>query len=126
MLKYYKRIIEFYIDDHMVTFYTYYNYDIFSQFPESKIIKLNWDNVLDFIKEQNGLPFEIRKTRKGLKLYFCGCPEIVKQWKKDLNMAIKITYEEYTPSIKEIINYYDGDKAIQYLVERGLNISNLK
>lgn len=68
MLKCYKRIIEFDIDDHMFPFYTYYNYDILSQFPESKIIKLNWDNVLDFIKEQNGLPFEIRKTRKGLEV----------------------------------------------------------
>ena len=49
----------------------------------------------------------------------------VKQWKDDLDIEIKTTWQEYKPTIKEIMNFRDSDKAIQYLVERGLNSSSL-
>ena len=49
----------------------------------------------------------------------------IKQWKDDLDIEIKTTWREYKPSIKEIMNFRDSDKAIQYLVERGLNSSSL-
>ena len=65
-------------------------------------------------------------TRKGLKLFFWDdLFTSVKQWKEDLDIEIKTTWKEYQPSIKMLMNFYDSDKAIQYLVERGLNASSL-
>lgn len=49
----------------------------------------------------------------------------IKQWKDDLNIEIKTSWREYKPTIKEIIDFKDSDKAIQYLVKRGLNTSLL-
>lgn len=49
----------------------------------------------------------------------------IKQWKDDLDIEIKTTWQEYKPTINELLNFRDGDKAIQYLVERGLNTNSL-
>ena len=49
----------------------------------------------------------------------------IKQWRDDLNIEIKTTWREYKPTIKEIMDFKDSDKSIQYLVERGLNASSL-
>lgn len=49
----------------------------------------------------------------------------MKQWKEELNIEIKTTWTEYKPTINELLNFHDGDKAIQYLVERGLNTNSL-
>ncbi len=70
------------------------------------------------------LPYGLRKTRKGLKFYYHDYFSI-KQWKEELNIEIKTTWIEYKPTINELLNFYDGDKSIQYLVERGLNVSSL-
>ena len=64
------------------------------------------------------LPYGLRKTRKGLKFYYHDYFSI-KQWKEELNIEIKTTWIEYKPTINELLNFYDGDKAIQYLVECG-------
>ena len=49
----------------------------------------------------------------------------VKQWKEELNIEIKTTWTEYKPTINELLNFRDGDKAIRYLVERGLNSNSV-
>lgn len=49
----------------------------------------------------------------------------VKQWKEDLDIEIRTSWREYKPTIKEIMDFKDSDKSIQYLVERGLNASSL-
>lgn len=99
-------------------------------YPNENIIKVNWDNAEEeILKIKNVypiLPFEIIKKRKGLKLFFWNNLFFnVKQWKEDLNIEITTTWKEYQPSIKMLMNFYDSDKAIQYLAERGLNTSSL-
>lgn len=95
--------------------------------PNTDIININWDNAEEEIcKLDIWLPFSITKRRKGLKLFFWNDMFTnVKQWKDDLDIEIKTTWQEYKPTIKEIMNFRDSDKAIQYLVERGLNSSSL-
>ena len=95
--------------------------------PETKIITANWDNAESEINKLDiWLPFGITKTRRGLKLFFWDdLFTNVKQWREDLNVEIKTTWKEYNPTIKEIMNFRDSDKAIQYLVERGLEMSSL-
>lgn len=49
----------------------------------------------------------------------------MKQWKDDLDIEIKTTWQEYKPTINELLNFRDSDKVIQYLIERGLNTNSL-
>nr|WP_297936931.1 hypothetical protein [uncultured Lachnoclostridium sp.] len=104
------------------------HYDCISENPpETENIKMNWNNI-EYERNQIDiwLPFGITKTRRGLKLFFWDdLFTNVKQWKEDLNVEIKTTWTEYKPTIKDIINFRDSDKAIQYLVERGLSMSPL-
>lgn len=96
--------------------------------PGTKIVKINWDNIEEEINKLGiWLPFGLTKTRRGLKLFFWDDLFFanIKQWKEDLNIEIKTTWKEYKPTIKEIIDFRDSDKAIQYLVERGLDMSPL-
>ena len=100
-----------------------YSCKIFENHPDTDIININWDNAEEEIcKLDIWLPFGITKRRKGLKIFFWD--DIftnIKQWKEDLNIEIKTTWREYKPTIKDIMSFNDSDKAIQYLVERGLN-----
>jgi len=130
MLKYYIPITEVRINSIKPFNINLYAHKISESHPNENIIKVNWNNAEEeILKIKNVypiLPFEIIKKRKGLKLFFWNNLFLnVKQWKEDLNIEIKTTWKEYQPSIKMLMNFYDSDKAIQYLVERGLNASSL-
>lgn len=130
MLKYYIPTTEVCINSIKPFHINLYTRKICESHPNENIIKVNWDNAEEeILKIKNVypiLPFEIIKKRKGLKLFFWNNLFLnVKQWKEDLNIEIKTTWKEYQPSIKMLMNFYDSDKAIQYLVERGLNTSSL-
>ena len=44
-----------------------------------------------------------------------------------LEMYIKISYEEETyMSLKELMEVHDVDNVLKYIVERGINLSNIK
>lgn len=125
MLKYYKPRTEVIINKIHPFLIKLYKNEISETIPDTKSIKADWNNILD-VYEKIGLylPYELNKTRRGLKFYYHDYFSI-KQWKEDLNIEIKTTWIEYKPSINELLNFYDSDKAIQYLVERGLNTSSL-
>ena len=125
MLKYYKPTTEVFINKIRPFLIKLYKDEISEIIPDTPSIKADWDNILN-IYEKIGLylPYGLRKTRKGLKFYYHDYFSI-KQWKEELNIEIKTTWIEYKPTINELLNFDDGDKAIQYLVERGLNASPL-
>lgn len=110
-------------------FAPFYNPDdkICENHPNTDVIKINWNNVeQEIYKIGLHLPFGITKRRKGLQLFFWDdLFTNVKQWKEELNIEIKTTWTEYKPTINELLNFRDGDKAIQYLVERGLNSNSV-
>ncbi len=125
MLKYYKPRTEMQINKIRPFRIELYKDEISEIIPDTPSIEADWDNILN-IYEKIGLclPYGLRKTRKGLKFYYYDYFSI-KQWKEELNIEIKTTWTECKPTINELLNFYDGDKAIQYLVERGLNASSL-
>ena len=104
-----------------------YAHKICESHPYTDVIKINWDNAEEEIKKHDiWLPFGITKRRKGLKLFFWDdLFTSVKQWKEDLDIEIKTSWREYKPTIKEIMDFKESDKAIQYLVERCFNASSL-
>lgn len=127
MLKYYIPITEVRINSIKPFDINLYAHKISESHPGTDVIKINWDNAEEEIQKLGlCLPFGITKRRKGLKLFFWNNLFFnVKQWKEDLNIEITTTWKEYQPSIKMLMNFYDSDKAIQYLAERGLNTSSL-
>ena len=127
MLKYYIPTTEVHINSIKPFNINLYTCKICENHPDTDVIHINWDNAEEEIQKLCiWLPFGITKKRKGLKLFFWDdLFTNVKQWKEDLNIEIKTTWREYKPTIKEIMNFKDSDKAIQYLVERGLNTSSL-
>ena len=127
MLKYYIPITEVRINSITPFNINLYAPKICENYPDTDVININGDSAeREIYKLGLCLPFGITKRRKGLKLFFWNdmFPNI-KQWRDDLNIEIKTTWREYKPTIKEIMDFKDSDKAIQYLVERGLNASSL-
>ncbi len=92
--------------------------------PEAKTIDISWDN-LDEIYRHHGcaLPFNIWNLRKGrLISFFIRRPDI-KEWKiPKLNITFEAKWDKINPSINDVLNWPDGEQAIQYLVSRGLAI----
>jgi hypothetical protein len=127
MLKYYIPTTEVCINSITPFHINLYAAKICENHPNTDIIKVNWDNAEEEIQKLDiWLPFGITKKRKGLQLFFHDYLfKNVKQWKEDLDIEIKTSWREYKPSLKEIMNFKDSDKAIQYLVERGFNQSSL-
>lgn len=124
MLKYYKPRTEVFINKIRPFLIKLYKDEISEIIPDTPSIKADWDNILNIYEKIGLYLYGLRKTRKGLKLYYHDYFSI-KQWKEELNIEIKTTWIEYKPTINELLNFYDGDKSIQYLVERGLNVSSL-
>lgn len=127
MLKYYVPTTEVCINSISPFHINLYAPKICENYPDADVININWDSAeREIYKLGLCLPFGITKRRKGLKLFFWDdLFTSVKQWKEDLDIEIKTTWKEYQPSIKMLMNFYDSDKAIQYLAERGLNTSSL-
>lgn len=127
MLKYYIPTTEVRINTIKPFHINLYAHKICENHPNTDVIKINWNNVeQEIYKIGLHLPFGITKRRKGLQLFFWDdLFTNVKQWKEELNIEIKTTWTEYKPTINELLNFRDGDKAIQYLVERRLNTNSL-
>ena len=94
------------------------------QSPDKEIITGNWDNVEDFL----GFDISLSKNKKGWILRFFDDSywgeTVFKQWKENITITKTYTYKEITPSLNEILSYYDSNKAIQYLLERGIQYIN--
>lgn len=94
---------------------------------------ITWYNLPIIYKEyfDYRLRFYYKKKRKGQKIYFENflLPYPVKpicQWKTDTTGLHIVTYyvKATNISIDDILNYHNHALAIQYLVERGINIAN--
>lgn len=95
--------------------------------PHDDFINLNWNNISEFYKS-HGLKcnFILWRTQKGKLISFFNFNIFkketwdIKEWKNDLNLLVVWKYEEYKPKIDSILKYYDSEKAIKYLKERGI------
>lgn len=92
---------------------------------ETQHIPITWEN-LNTIYNEYGLScaFNIWNYRKGRKIEFFSWSSAIKEWKTtDFNLELRISYTPYNAPIEDIMKYCEGDKAIQYLVERGLKVA---
>lgn len=95
----------------------------------AKKIQITWENVEEISKKYMFTSgFWVEKKKKGRVIYIkdysvLGYSNKICEWKTPIfNLIYEITFEKINPSIEKILQYPDGEKAIQYLVERGLSI----
>ena len=91
---------------------------------ENKIIPISWDNIEEvYCTYGLCLPFYLYRKDKGLVVHYYGdglFGKKVKSWKTaDLGLELRVVYRQYTPSINEVLNWHDGERASQYLKEKG-------
>ena len=96
---------------------------------KEKTIPITWENLKEvYYNFGLELPFNIWDFKRGRVIsFFEGCltdknRRDIKEWKTpELNMKFVITYEVIPCSLNTILNYWDSEKAIQYLRERNLS-----
>lgn len=96
---------------------------------KEETIPITWENLEEVYYDYGlKLPFNIWNFKRGRIISFFegGLTDKnrrdIKEWKTpELNMKLVITYEVMPCSLNDIINYWDSDKAIQYLRERNLS-----
>lgn len=83
---------------------------------------------LSFSKRFHSLGFTVFKA-VFCKKYIISISDYFVTWRisrelhRDDIITYKVIEEETIPSIREVYNYSNGEKAIQWLTERGANIS---
>lgn len=96
--------------------------------PEDFTEELTWKNLTEkYDKNGFNYPFNIWNLRRGRRVSFFNdfgekFEKDIKEWETPLNISVKHEYQLYNPSIEHIMKFPDGEKAIQYLVERGIAI----
>ena len=91
---------------------------------ENEIIPISWDNIEEVYSDYGlCLPFYLYHKDNGLVVHYYGdgfFGKKVKSWKTaNLNLELRVVYRQYTPSINEVLNWHDGERASQYLKEKG-------
>lgn len=87
----------------------------------------DWNNISELFEENKNVykNFKLLNTKKGKKLYIYDCCHFknfkLVEWKDNLKFKLISKYIKRDPSIEEILKYPDGDMAIEYPVERGMN-----
>ena len=90
---------------------------------------ITWKNIEEVYHDHGlSLAFNLWHFKRGRVISFfegAFCDKNrhdIKEWKTpELNMKLVITYEVMPCSLNDILNYWDSEKAIQYLRERNLS-----
>lgn len=96
---------------------------------KEKTIPITWENLKEvYYNFGLELPFNIWDFKRGRVIsFFEGCltdknRRDIKEWKTPvLDMKLVITYKVVPCSLNDILNYWNSEKAIQYLRERNLS-----
>lgn len=115
--------------------YTYYNnklIDITSkdfrlddEIPKDKEVHGSWDLLEEYFNKGYTHGISLEKNKKGFRRFakWEDCLPIANEKKqKDIDISFSFKYEENHPSIQQILEYPNGEKAIKYLKERGLTV----
>ena len=108
-----------------------YGYTMKEEEPQNEVKIYCGAELLESIRSTGYLPerfcglatWEKRLFHRNqyvLRAWGIGFNGISRELKKTDKVIYKITYEKQTPSIKTILDYPDGEKAIQWLKDRGI------
>lgn len=90
--------------------------------PENCVTTVGWNFLEYFCSLPNQRWYHTEKRRKG-RVFCDPMRALEKEWcKPNFTVMHSHTYIAADPSIMDILNYPDIEKAAQYLKERGINI----
>lgn len=97
------------------------------QEPHDSVVQITWENLATEFPKFGPCGFNVWHRKKGRVLEFfpdSSCWSYsVKEWKEpNLNIRIETTYTLTTPSIRTILDWGNGEAAMKYLLERGMNV----
>lgn len=119
-MEFYRKKYEVFVDGEK---YNTFSFTFFSNEPQEKesTISVDWNNIEEVAKKYGGiLDFGYKKGRKFKKVLFHFRNNISSL--RPLNMKIKVCVNKIERwSIKEILENKDGENAIIFLNEKGLN-----
>jgi hypothetical protein len=100
------------------------------EMPTNKTIPITWENLTDVMRAYGiVVGFNVWNLKRGRVISFFDSEIFnrktwdIKEWKEpDFDLSLETTFEEYTPSIQEVLEWHDGKQAFQYLKENGLSI----
>lgn len=117
-MKYIQTIKRLYYKNKVVGSYSFCS--IVETISDDEIIKITWDNLHEipmFTHNYGGY----RETKRGKIITletFIFFYTTIKEWKqKDTNLELVVSHRELKPSIQELLNFHDGEKAAKYLRE---------
>ena len=96
---------------------------------KEETIPITWENLKEVYYDYGlNFPFNYWNFKRGRVISFFegGLTDKnrrdIKEWKTPtLNIKLVITYEIFPCSLNDILNYWNSEKAIQYLRERNLS-----
>jgi hypothetical protein len=129
MTNFYIGFFKFYYKDELISSFTNRTLADEKNIQNQKIY-FTWDNLKEnYSKYGIFLPFNIWQFKKGQVIAFFNSMTIkhikdIKEWKtKQLdNMYMTVEFKEDNPPLSVVLNWFDSEKAIQYLMERGLKM----
>ena len=123
MKAFYQFITAFYNGEFLCSRHT--NLQLAEEIPEQSEQHGSWD-LLEWAHHNNlTRDIAVETNRKGLRRfghYDDFIPITTEKKNPEIDIVIINEYEEVHPSIQDILNYRNGEKAIQYLKERGLTV----
>ncbi len=129
MMNYYRVKEELYFNGEKIG--EQYGHTMKDKEPEFDTEVYSGADLLQSIKDTGHFPEKLRGLAScGTRLFYCnqytlcawgiGFNGICRNLNKEDTIIYTIKYTEETPSIKEILEYSDGMKAIQWLKDRGM------
>lgn len=101
------------------------NLQLADEIPENSQEHGSWDLLERARNNDLTRDIAVKTNRKGLRRfghYDDFVPIATEKKNPEIDILIIIEYKEVHPSIQGILNYHNGEKAIQYLKERGLTV----
>lgn len=88
--------------------------------PQNYRMALTWNDIIDV--NLGMISPKIQQKKRGKKLIYCDLNTYIciKEWKEPtLDLEYSVTYQKVDMSIRDVLDYYDGEAALRYLAERG-------
>ena len=93
--------------------------------PKPETHYITWGNLKEWMSKYYGITgFYPDRFKEGKRrVYFTvGKEKCIREKKEELNIRVEISYEKFTPPIQRILDWADGEAAIQYLRERNIKL----
>ena len=82
----------------------------------------NWANIHELC--DNSLMYAYTESRRKGRVLQVNGKVIFHEWKDtDMELTLKVEHIKYNPSLYDVVHFHDGEKAIQWMVERGLHVT---